>query len=178
MLKVPQGLRYCPLPEGWTGSDHGTALFLEAPSGCIPSRAYASSSRPTPEFVPAIYLYYAYNVVEIERGNGQSSPPRTSAEYAQRYCKKPFLPVPPGLTLLGKPALGCRHDDGDRVEISLKAVFDGGESGMDVTLSTTRQRLARDLRVLSSVASEISECQPSWDKKKHERPACPQTGSW
>jgi hypothetical protein len=178
MLKVPRGLSYCRLPEGWSGSDHGTVLFLKAPSGCIPSQAYASSSRPTPEFVPVIYLYYGHNVAEIERGNGESSPPQTSAEYAQLFCKKPFLPVPQGLKLLGKPALGCRHDHGDRVEIHLAGLFTGTESGLDITLSTTRQRLAQDLRMLSSVAAEITECQPSWDKRKMVRPACPKAPWW
>ena|SRR5215472_294217 len=37
MAKIPKGLTYCPLPEGWEGSDHGTVLFIEPPSGCIPS---------------------------------------------------------------------------------------------------------------------------------------------
>jgi hypothetical protein len=178
MLKVPRGLIYCRLPEGWSGSDHGTVFFLVTPSGCIPSQAYPSSSRPTPEFVPAIYLYYGHNVAEVERGKGRSSPPQTSAEYAQLSCKKPFLPLPPGLTLLGKPAIGCRHDDGNKAEVSLKALFDDKENGMDLTLSTTRQRLAQDLPMLAKVAQAITECQPSWNKKKLGRPACPKAPWW
>lgn len=175
---IPRGLTYCRLPEGWSGSDHGTVLFLEPPTGCIPSRAYASSSRPTPEFVPAIYLYYEYNVAEIDRGNGKSSPPRTSAEYTQLSCEKPFSRVPSGLKLLGKPASGCRHDGGDRTELSLAALYNSGHNGVIVTLSTTGERFSQDLHTLSELASAISECKPSWDKQKSGRPPCPHAPWW
>jgi hypothetical protein len=178
IAKIPNGLTYCRLPEGWVGSDHGTVLFLKPPSGCIPSHSYPSSSRPTTEFAPAIDLYYEHNVAEIDRGKGESSPPRTSAEYAQQSCDKPYLRIPPGLKLLGKPAVGCRRDDGDRVDIALAALYWSGNEGLIVTLSTTRGRLSHDLPMLAKVASAISVCKPNWDKSKRALPTCPDAPWW
>jgi hypothetical protein len=178
MAKIPKGLTYCRLPEGWSGSDHGTVLFLEPPPACIPSHAYASSSRPTTEFAPAIYLYYEHNVAEIDRGSGESSPPRTSAEYARQSCDRPYLRIPPGLRLLGRPAVGCRHDDGDRVEIALAALYWSRDEGVIVTLSTTRKRLPQDLPMLAKVAGAVSVCRPNWDRSKRLVPACPDAPWW
>jgi hypothetical protein len=178
VAKIPNGLTYCPLPEGWVGSDHGTVLFLKPPSGCFPSHSYPSSSRPTREFAPAIDLYYGHNVSEIDRGKGESSPPRTSTELAKKSCHQPYLRIPPGLKLLGKPAVGCRHDDGDRVEIALAALYWSGDEGLIVTLSTTRKRLSRDLPMLAKVASAISVCKPDWDKSTRAVPACPDAPWW
>jgi hypothetical protein len=167
MAKIPKGLTYCPLPEGWEGSDHGTVLFLEPPAGCIPSSAYASSSRPTTNFAPAISLFYEHNSAEVNR-----------TEYVRESCDKPRLKIPPGLMLLGKPALGCRHDDGDRVEIALAALYWSRGEGVIVTLLTTRKRLSRDLPFLAKVASAISECKPDWDKSKRVVRACPDAPWW
>jgi hypothetical protein len=178
MAKIPSGLTYCQLPEGWTGSDHGTVLFLEPPSGCIPSQSYPSSDRPTPEFVPAIHLYYEHNVAEINRGKGESSPPRTSAEFARQSCDRPYLKIPSGLNLLGRPAIGCRHDEGDRVDIAMAALYWSGNEGVIVSLSTTRKRLIHDLPMLAKMASAISVCKPDWDKSKRTIPACPDAPWW
>jgi hypothetical protein len=178
MARIPPGLTYCRLPDGWSGSDHGTVLFLKPPSGCIPSHAYPSSSRPTPEFVPAISLYYEHNVADIDRGKDESSPPRTSVEYAGQSCDRPYLRIPSGLKLLGKPAIGCRYDDGDRVDIFLAALYWSGDEGVIVSLSTTRKRLSRDLPMLATVASAIRVCRPSWDRKDRGWPACPNAPWW
>lgn len=178
IAKIPAGLTYCRLPEGWVGSDHGTVLFLEPPSSCIPSHSYPSSDRPTPEFVPAIYLYYEHNVADVDRGHGDSSPPRTSAEYADQSCEKPYRKIPPGFTLLGRSATGCRHNAGDRVEIALLALYWSGSEGVIVTLSTTRERLSRDLPMLRKVTSAISVCKPAWDKSTRPVPACPGAPWW
>lgn len=168
MAEIPRGLTYCPLPDAWVGSDHGTVLFLEPPSACIPSQSYPSSSRPTTEFAPAIALYYAYNSAEVG----------TSTEYARQSSDKPCLRIPPSLMLLGRPAVGCRHDEGDRVDIVLAALYWSGGAGVVVTLSTTRKRLSRDLPVLSKVASVISVCKPDWDKSKRDVRACPAAPWW
>jgi hypothetical protein len=178
MAKIPNGLTYCRLPDGWTGSDHGTVLVLDPPSGCIPSHSYPSSDRPTPEFVPAISLYYEHNVADIERANGDSSPPRTSAEYVKQSCEKPYARIPAGLTLLGRPGVGCRRDDGDRVEIAMAALFWSGREGVIVTLSTTLERLSRDSHMLARVTSGLSVCKPEWDKSTRRVPACPDAPWW
>ncbi len=178
MAKIPRGLMYCRLPDGWMGSDHGTVLFLEPPSGCIPSHSYPSSDRPTADFVPAIFFYYEHNVADIDRGKDESSPPRTSSEYVRQSCERPYLKIPSGLRLLGRPAVGCRHDDGDRVDITLAALYWSGNEGVIVTLSTNRKRLSHDLPMLAKVASAISVCKPSWDKSRRVAPACPDAPWW
>ena len=80
--------------------------------------------------------------------------------------------------LLGKPAVGCRHDERDRVDIALAALYWSGGEGVIVTLSTTRKRLSRDLPLLANVASAISECKPDWDKSKRVVRACPDAPWW
>src|SRR5215471_1260715 len=175
--QIPPNLRYCPLPEGWVGSDHGTVLFLEPPSECIPSAAYPSIIRPTPEFVPAIYIEYEHSV-EIDRGNGKSSLPGNTSEVMQQYCEKSDRQIPSGLRLLRRQAVGCRHEEAGLVDIKLGALYWSNQEELFVTLHTTRQRLSQDLLIFAKVASGISECKPDWDKSKRAVPPCPHAPWW
>ena len=95
----PPGTTYCPLPDGWIGSDHGTILFLEPPTGCgdagYPSSARGFVSRRTPR----IQLYYGYVVRDDPVG---------------QRC-----PGPPVMEFLGRARPLCRsHDDG-MVEVTV-----------------------------------------------------------
>src|SRR5687767_6170802 len=62
---VPDGATYCPLPEDWIGSDHGTTIFLERPGACGGS-GYPSSSRDFASDPARISLFYAYWMGEDE----------------------------------------------------------------------------------------------------------------
>jgi hypothetical protein len=174
---IPAGLTYCPLPSDWMGSDHGTTLYLVPPRRCGRTTAYPSTNRRVSNPVPSIDLYYGFNVAEINRRDAHSSPPRTSAEYVNAWCEKPSQAIPVGLTLLGAPALGCRHDQGSNVVIELMAVYSWQNSESDVrperelvvTLSTTKERIEKDLRTFGLFAAGIRLCTPN---------ICPQSAHW
>ena len=184
MARFPPGLTYCPMSDSWIGSDHGTEVYLTPPSGCYPSDSYPSSGRGPVTFAPTISLYYGY-LGDVEVGS-YLGPPRTVAELAILNCDRlGAAPIPSGLTLLGKPAEGCRYDHGDQIEIRVFQLYDiydkdrgeGASDGeLDLTLVTNRARLDRDLSVFKTVTSRISLCTP-FGEKPLTRAACP-PGHW
>lgn len=180
MATFPPGLTYCPLPRDWVGSDHGTAVYLVPPTGCGASDAYASSSRAPESLVPTIGLFYEYNVVEISHKSGQFSPPRTPSEALKIYCSEPHTRAPSGITLLGVPAVGCLIEHGRSVEVSVVALYSvenetpgPADHVLIVSLTTTRDRLSDDLRVLNEISQDISVCTPDWARGTKGRSPCP-----
>jgi len=189
VAKIPAGVTYCPMSDSWAGSDHGTEVYLTPPPGCHPSDAYASSSRWALGSVPRIAIYYEKNVAEINLGN-YSGPPRTATELMKRDCEQPdHAPVPRGLMLLGRPAVGCCYQQGDQVEIRVMQLYDIYDSdrvrpgqppdcSLDVTLWTNRRRLNQDLKVFEALTSQISVCTPLGEKAAKGRKACPRNHWW
>jgi hypothetical protein len=171
-VQVPDGLYYCPLPEGWVGSDHGTTLFLVAPGDCEAGGT------------PAISIFYAFNVVERDHGDGDERPPRTDAELRRDECPAGGGMVT-GLRLLGHSVPGCSVRDGSRVTISANAVYSlergwrGPDRTLAVTLSTSTKRLSADLVTFRRLLAGISICTPNRTRSKTGRPGCHEwPGSW
>lgn len=188
MALIPSGLTYCPIPPGWVGSNHGTELYLVAPTGCHREMGYSSSDRGPLNSVPTISIFYAYNVPELELP-GYEGPPRNAEELRQLECDQPYLPLPDGLTLFGKPAVGCRYDRGDEVKIRLVQLYrlepsnqrktgEPPDCELEVTLYSSRKRLAEDLRIFGAITKSFALCTPAEDKATTERPRCPQQNYW
>jgi hypothetical protein len=175
VMKVPPGLSFCPLPKGWPGNEEGTVLFLKAPSACIAPRG-SSSVRPIEGFVPSIGLRYHINRSRDDAFDGTIPAPQTSEEFAHQFCPGAF--ASPDLKLFDQPAFTCRSEmPGNKVRIVLMAVYDSARNHLILTLLTTPDRLADDTRLLATVGSSITACQPSSGKKKSEEAACPK-GNW
>lgn len=185
MASFPPGLTYCPLPRDWVGSDHGTEVYLVPPAACGVSTAYQSSDRFPASRVPTIGLYYAFNVVEIEHKSGQYSPPRTSREVLAMYCTEPHARAPAGIQLLGVPAAGCLIEHGQFVEVRVAGVYSAASATDEipdhiliVSLTTTKDRLGKDLRVFKMVAGSIHVCTPHGAPDVTGQRPCPPGVTW
>jgi hypothetical protein len=185
MASFPPGLTYCPLPQDWVGSDHGTEVYLVPPAACGSSAGYQSSDRFPASPVPTIGLYYAFNVVEIEHKSGQFSPPRTSREVLALYCTEPHTRVPVVIQLLGVPAVGCLIEHGRSVEVRVLGVYSAARAAdglpdhiLIVSLATTKDRLSDDLRVFKAVAGSIHVCTPHGAPDVTGQRPCPPGVTW
>jgi hypothetical protein len=175
VMKVPPGLSFCPLPKGWSGYEEGTVLFLKPPSACI-APGKSSAVRPIDGFVPSIGIRYHINRSRDDAFDGKIPAPETSEEFARQFCAG--ASVSPDLKLFDQPAFTCRSEmPGNKVRIVLMAVYDSARSHLILTLLTTPDRLADDTRLLATVGSSITDCQPSSGKESGEKPACPK-GNW
>ncbi len=172
---VPGGLYYCPIPDGWVGSDHGTVLFFTPPRACD-DRADT----------PSISVYYGYNVPEYDHGDGQPRPPRTDEEARRDSCTGGEIAPP--FRLLGHTVMGCESQAGTRIAISVTALYVLDTDAEDppdpdhiltVSLSTRIDRQARDLRTFRSLLAGITICTPDWAHARPGRRACDEfDGSW
>jgi hypothetical protein len=175
VMKVPPGLSFCPLPRGWSGDEEGTVLFLKPPSACI-APGGSSAGRTIDSSVPSIGLRYHSNSSRDNALDGNIPAPRTSEEFAHQFCAGAF--ASPDLKLFDQPAFTCRSEmPGNKVRIVLMAVYDSARNHVILTLLTTPDRLADDTRLLATVGSSITACQPSSGHKKREEAACPK-GNW
>ena len=164
VMTVPPGLSFCPLPKGWSGYEEGTILFLQPPSACMPPGG-SSAVRPIDGFVPSIGLRYQTNRSRDDAFDGNIPAPRTSEEFAHQVCAGAF--ASPDLKLFDEPALTCRSEmPGNKVRIVLISVYDSARNHLILTLLTTHDRLADDTRLLATVASSITGCQPSLGKER------------
>jgi hypothetical protein len=183
MASIPPGLTYCPLPSDWVGSDHGTGIYLTPPAGCHRYEGYPSSGRGETESVPTISLYYAYNAVDEIDLPSYFGPPRNESELMKLTCEDSQIAAPNGLTLLGKPAVGCRYDHGDQVRVTMAQLYsletsklhEAPDCELVMTLTTTRPRLAKDLRIFGAITKSISVCTPKGYKPFVGRTPCPQS---
>ncbi len=175
LMKVPPGLSYCALPRSWSGYEEGTVLFLKPPSACIVP-GESSATRPIDGFVPSIGFRYHVNRSRDDAFDGNIPAPRTSEEFARQFCAGAF--ESPDFKLFGQPAFTCRSEmPGNKIRIVLMAVYDSARNHLILTLLTTSDRLADDTRMLATLASSITACQPLSGKGKGDEPACPK-GNW
>ena len=182
---IPPGLTYCPLPATWTGSDHGTEVYLTPPARCGVPRTYASSSRLSGSFAPAVAIFYGRNVAFVPRSGRDDSPPETNAELAGLVCGDDDTPLPPGITLLGAPAAGCRVDEDGGVDFRATAVYAAAAAPgarpdriLIVSLDTTPDRVASDLPVFRRIAGGIQVCGPPAEGAGARRERCPAGVDW
>ena len=167
-VRVPDGLYYCAIPSDWGGADHGRAFYLRAPAACDTKAGYVLS--PVEEAVPALSVYYAYNVVEHDYGDGNGArEAATDEEVVRQNCRRPERLE--GVTLLDRPAVGCRTEDGGQVTVWAGALYEAEHAvGRDplqakliVTLTTTRARLAADWPAFAAFAKGVAQCTPNWE---------------
>jgi hypothetical protein len=180
-VSMPPGLYYCPIPGDWSGADHGRSFYLMPPTQCDVTAAYVLG--PADDETPRLDLYYAYNVAGA----------RTPAELARLDCARP-RPIA-GVTLLGRPAIGCEVTRGDWVDVSASTPYDleprtkgyGPDARLTVQLTTRRTRLASDRSVFAAFAAGVHQCAAEWRDQDGKtmwvgvapgRPECPASVTW
>jgi hypothetical protein len=175
-MKVPTGLSFCPLPKGWSGEETGTVLFLKPPERCLLHDA-SSAIRAGEGFYPSISLRYQVNRRRDDAYDGAIPPPQSSEEFAGQFCMKPLLSA--DARLFDRPTFACRSEMPDgRIQISLVNVYDSARKNVILTLHTTHDRLAEDMKTLAKVASSIAACQMASGKASRETQVCPEGGWW
>jgi len=153
---APARTTYCPLADNWTGSDHGTVIFLERPRVCL-GAGYPSSNRGFEPSVPRIEVYYGYDL-----GND-----------ADRTATAPKCHRVGRLTVLGSSHALCRTPDPHRMVLwSRGTYFAGSAAEVVLTLVTTSRRLDTDLSKFRAFAATVRTC------KSFERDAKGKTFSW
>jgi len=139
-FKVPVGASYCPLPPGWVGSDHGTAILLERPRACD-GAGYASIDRGfSLPSLPRIDIYYAYWL-----GDDEPKPPACDANvwtklFGQRH------------------AICLGQIDGIITEETRALYTFDGPVQVIVTLTTTSARRERDQTALRALTASMRSC--------------------
>jgi hypothetical protein len=141
-FRSPPNLTYCPLPDGWVGSDHGTTLFMRPPRSCGDA-GYPSSARQfAPSDTPRIEVYYEYAV--------QGWRPDATCGNAG------------WVRLLGKQRPLCLGREGRMLSLEAWAPYDpGAPAQVSVRLVTTRARLGRDVKTLRTLATSLHACNTS-----------------
>ncbi len=166
--RVPRGSYYCAISSDWVGPDHGRVLYLRPPAACD-SAGYGVAASPEP--LPLLSLSYAYNVAEGDFGDRSGERPgRTDAEIAGAYCVRPQALA--GVTLLGRPAVGCRQLSSDTVEVTAIAGYflnrspadpgDVPDAQVTVTLRTTRARIATEWPIFVAFTGSVAQCAAEW----------------
>jgi len=162
-FRSPPHLTICPLPDDWTGSDHGATLFLVPPDKCG-GAGYPSSDRGFTPDRPRVEVFYAFR-------DAEDAPPFRC--HAVGWAK-----------LLGRWRHTCRTEDGDDVRIGVRALYTAGETAeVDVDLVTSPRRLSTDLRTFRRLAATIQTCTSTWSDqngahKEGQGPTCPPTHWW
>jgi hypothetical protein len=160
-FRPPKGTWYCPLPDHWTGSDHGTVLFLARPAKCYGAGFPSSSRGFDPPGLPRIDVYYGYDTSEDD------DPAPTCHEVGT-------------LKLMGKSSPICRESDGG---LSARSTY-SADSAAEVIISlyTTRERLEGDLATLRTLSATVKPCRSTWNERGQRRTygegePCP-NGKW
>ncbi len=146
-FRAPPGSTYCPLPEDFTGSDHGTIVFLEPPQTCG-GAGYPSIARGfAPESTPRINVYYGYWLGE------EISPRRPCNQFGRVH-------------FMGKARPLCTVTRGGLpgVEVSARYKADGPAQAI-VTLVTTKARFQRDLNAFKFLAGTAHPCVAEWNDR-------------
>jgi len=171
-FKAPEHAYFCPLPDGWEGSDHGTVLFLVAPKACY-GAGYPSSGRGfEPGDVPRIELYYGYDLADSE--DRHQPPPCHAADTAR---------------VLGKAAPLCQETKDGFAIITAQGRYVADQPAMlSVTLVVSPADVSRFLPTFKTVLASIHPCRARWEASdEHGKivksgyighgPACP-SGQW
>ena len=143
-FRLPAGLYYCPLPDSWTGSDHGTVLFLRPPARCGGAGFPSSSREFSPDDTPRIEIYYGYAFDEDE------GPPEKCVRVAR-------------IRIMGRSRLLCdlKMEGMKAASVSLKYQADSS-SEVILSLISRSDRFAADLVQLRAVAASIKPCKALW----------------
>lgn len=165
---TPAGAFYCPKPEGWVGSDHGTVVFLTKPKACVSSDAFTSSERGALS-APNIQVYYGYDP------GWEGRPPR-----CEEIGRAPFLG--------GERPLCLTRRDDRIVEVVAKANYMAEGVGADIkanavfTLVTDAARLDADLATFRTLLAQTSTCNQADGEgaapSRNGRPPCAPEAVW
>lgn len=136
---VPPGLSYCPLPKDFTGSDHGTVLFLVKPKTCG-GAGYPSSSRGFTSNPSRIEIFYAYWM-------GEDEPPKPPCH---RIGRVRFLGVRHNL---------CQSRQDGMLRIGIAGRYNADvEAEAQFALVTTPRRLRQDLVTFKALLASTKTC--------------------
>jgi hypothetical protein len=143
---TPPGSTYCPLPNDWTGSDHGTTIFLAPPTSCG-GAGYPSSSRASGPSSALISVFYGYDTADPE-GRAPREPCDSIGEAA----------------VLGRKAQLCETREGGSVMVRADVGYaaEGAEEDLPsevvFTLATSPDRLERDLTIFKTMLEATTLC--------------------
>ncbi|MEN2791607.1 hypothetical protein ABC974_18370 [Sphingomonas oligophenolica] len=164
---APVRTTYCPIPADWSGSDHGTVIFLEPPRFCR-GVGYPSSSRGFEPDAPRIEVYYGLDLSQDDAS--PSTPPACNRAGA--------------IMLLGRARALCRSPHRHRVVLWSRATYSTyGPAELILTLVTTRRRLSADLGRFRRFAASVRTCRQVDRRLKGSAstwgtgPRCPK-GNW
>ncbi|PXA78692.1 hypothetical protein DMC25_22330 [Caulobacter sp. D4A] len=161
-FRSPPGATYCPLPEDFHGSDHGTDLLLNG--GLCTGPGFPSVGRfVDTKGVAAIMVYYGY-----DPDAGEDEPRRRPP------CRKVAT-----VRLLGADRPVCRERYEGRIYYSVEAKY-RADAAREVSLSllTTPERLKADLETLRAFAATVQTCAAPWEGMEPVGvgPPCPKDG--
>jgi hypothetical protein len=143
---TPAGSTYCPLPDDFVGSDHGTLIFLAPPERCSNDAGYPSVARGfLPAATPRIEVFYAYRLDDSEVGPAKK-------------CRSAGT-----IQLFGAAQPLCLDHGGRTPSYSVQGIYQA-DSGMMLilTLVTSRARAAQDLKALEALAASARACSSIW----------------
>lgn len=167
-FKIPSNGSYCALPADWSGSDHGTVIFLAPPKKCF-GAGYPSSGRGFDGNVPRIEVFYAYDVAEDDEA---SKPPPCKTIGRVRF--------------LGKVRRLCEESSRQGVQVSVSAKYSADEPAeTTLTLVTPQAQLADHLPKFKRLLESTRTCSATWHDDKGGKPIttgsgplCPEGARW
>ena len=164
-FRAPPGSYYCPLQRDWTGSDHGTVMFLGKPKACFGAGGVSSVRGFAPGKIPRIEIDYEHALDPEDRGAPRKC---TLAGHVMLFDRARNLCV---VRLDGVPTYVVDADYDS----------DGAET-LSVRLVTSDLRRDTDLATLRRFLAGVRACHSS--EYRHERrrdghilPNCPE-GDW
>ena len=139
-FSTPAGSSYCPLPEGWVGSDHGTTVFLDRPEACG-GAGYPSIDRGfSAALTPRIEVFYAHWM-----GEDEPAPP---------HCN-----VDGWAILMEQRRAICRRQRDGMITEDIRARYGaGGNNQVIVTLVTTQAKRERGIAALRALTATMRNC--------------------
>lgn len=168
---TPVASFYCPLPEGWVGSDHGTVVFLISPKRCGRAGGVPSSERGALN-APNIQVYYGYDVLEEDQKQPRA-PCETVGEARFLGGDRPLCIVRHGSGVVEVRAEASYMAEGAEQDLKAEAAF---------TLVTDSGRLRTDLAVFKTLLEQTGTCnrtdgvdEPSYP---NDRPDCAPDALW
>jgi len=146
-FNVPEHTSYCPLPNDWEGSDHGTVIFLEPPAACY-GAGYPSSGRGfEPLATPRIEVFYA-------------------------YCTDDSCNATRNTRLFtSKPQLKTTTSDGLSVTTVQALYLADIPAEIDISLVTTPKDKSKYLGSFLALVASVRTCKATWfDSNKPKKP--------
>lgn len=168
-FRTPTSATYCPLPEDWIGSDHGTTVFLEKPRRCG-GAGYPSTSRGfEPAGLARLELFYSYWTSDDDLPVPAC---RRVASVLFLGARRDVCEVRHGALI--RRTVTARYRADDRAAATAQVVF---------TLTTRADRLAGDWAVFRQAAATFRTCSSIWRGSKGTFTTgvgarCPKASRW